>query len=230
MPLVDQRRRVAELQRFGGLGIGIEHGSERGLERSQPGLERHVRFGPLAEDRTADLFGAGGAHSTLGAVEFQAGLLERQPAIVQQRANFALGIANHVLIDHAVDPARLHQALLNLLDNALRYSPSDSTIEVNLELRDRWCLIGVRDHGPGLSTSDQKLMFQRFYRGDPSRTRASGGGTGLGLAIAHAVVTEQGGRLTLVSSPQQGTVATVALPVQAAPDQDADRAGLLVGS
>jgi two-component system phosphate regulon sensor histidine kinase PhoR len=112
----------------------------------------------------------------------------------------------------AVDPARLHQALLNLLDNALRYSPSDSTIEVSLELRDRWCLIGVRDHGPGLSASDQKLMFQRFYRGDPSRARAPRVGSGLGLAIVQQIALSQGGLVRASNHSEGGALLELLLP------------------
>jgi two-component system phosphate regulon sensor histidine kinase PhoR len=111
-----------------------------------------------------------------------------------------------------VDPARLHQALLNLLDNALRYSPSDSTIEVNLELRDRWCLIGVRDHGPGLSASDQKRMFQRFYRGDPSRARAPRVGSGLGLAIVQQIALSQGGLVRASNHSEGGALLELLLP------------------
>jgi two-component system, OmpR family, phosphate regulon sensor histidine kinase PhoR len=112
----------------------------------------------------------------------------------------------------AVDPARLHQALLNLLDNALRYSPSDSSIEVGLELRDRWCLISVRDHGPGLSANDQKRMFQRFYRGDPSRARAPRVGSGLGLAIVQQIALSQGGLVRASNHSEGGALLELLLP------------------
>ncbi len=93
----------------------------------------------------------------------------------------------------AIDPSRFHQALLNLLDNALRYSPDQSTIDVDVVVRNRWCMVVVRDHGPGLSATDQERMFQRFYRGDPARARSPRSGSGLGLAIVQQIALSQGG-------------------------------------
>jgi two-component system phosphate regulon sensor histidine kinase PhoR len=112
----------------------------------------------------------------------------------------------------AVDPARLHQALLNLLDNALRYSPDGSRIEVSVEHRDRWCLIGVRDHGPGLSGSDLERMFERFYRGDPSRARAPRVGSGLGLPIVQQIALSQGGLVRASNHPDGGAQLELLLP------------------
>lgn len=112
----------------------------------------------------------------------------------------------------AVDPARLHQALLNLLDNALRYSPDGSRIEVSVEHRDRWCLIGVRDHGPGLSSSDLERMFERFYRGDPSRARAPRVGSGLGLPIVQQIALSQGGLVRASNHPDGGAQLELLLP------------------
>ena len=91
------------------------------------------------------------------------------------------------------DGPRLHRALLNLLDNALRYSPDQSAIDVDVVVRNRWCMVAVRDHGPGLSATDQERMFQRFYRGDPARARSPRSGSGLGLAIVQQIALSQGG-------------------------------------
>ena len=93
----------------------------------------------------------------------------------------------------AIDPSRFHQALLNLLDNALRYSPDHSAIDVDVVVRNRWCMVVVRDHGPGLSATDLERMFQRFYRGDPARARSPRSGSGLGLAIVQQIALSQGG-------------------------------------
>jgi two-component system phosphate regulon sensor histidine kinase PhoR len=93
----------------------------------------------------------------------------------------------------AIDHSRFHQALLNLLDNALRYSPDQSAIDVDVVVRNRWCMVAVRDHGPGLSATDQERMFQRFYRGDPARARSPRSGSGLGLAIVQQIALSQGG-------------------------------------
>ena len=112
----------------------------------------------------------------------------------------------------AVEPARLHQALLNLLDNALRYSPDGRPIVVSFEERDRWCLIGVRDHGPGLSDSDLRRMFERFYRGDPARARAPRVGSGLGLAIVQQIALSQGGMVRARNHADGGAQLELLLP------------------
>ena len=111
-----------------------------------------------------------------------------------------------------VDPGRLHQALLNLLENALHYSPDGTDIDVTLEQRDRWCLITVRDHGPGLSEADLERMFQRFYRGDPSRARSRRSGSGLGLAIVKQIALAEGGLIRASNHPEGGAVLELLLP------------------
>jgi two-component system phosphate regulon sensor histidine kinase PhoR len=112
----------------------------------------------------------------------------------------------------ATDPERLHQALLNLLDNALRYSPDGSVIQVAISQRDRWCQISVRDHGPGLSEIDQERLFQRFYRGDPSRAKGPRTGSGLGLSIVQQIALSQGGMVRAGNHPEGGAVLELLLP------------------
>ena len=107
---------------------------------------------------------------------------------------------------------RLHRALLNLLDNALRYSPEGSAIEVGLRSSGDWWLIDVRDHGMGLSDEDRSHMFERFYRGDPSRVRSQRAGSGLGLAIVQQIAVTHGGRIQGRNHPQGGTVMELVLP------------------
>jgi len=110
------------------------------------------------------------------------------------------------------DGPRLHRALLNLLDNALRYSPEGSAIEVGLRSSGDWWLIDVRDHGMGLSDEDRSHMFERFYRGDPSRVRSQRAGSGLGLAIVQQIAVTHGGRIQGRNHPQGGTVMELVLP------------------
>ena len=71
------------------------------------------------------------------------------------------------------DQRRLHRAVLNLLDNALRYSPDESSVDVTVRQSGGWWLLSIRDHGPGVSATDLSHMFQRFYRGS-SRARSAG--------------------------------------------------------
>ena len=112
----------------------------------------------------------------------------------------------------AIDPARFHQALLNLLDNALRYSPDGSAIAVDVGVRNRWCMVAVRDHGPGLSETDLERMFQRFYRGDPSRVRSPRSGSGLGLAIVQQIALSQGGMVRASNHPDGGALLELLIP------------------
>ena len=110
------------------------------------------------------------------------------------------------------DQRRLHRALLNLLDNALRYSPNGGLVEVEVLPSGGWWLLTIRDHGPGLSESDLGNMFHRFYRGDPSRSRAASTGSGLGLAIVQQIAVNHGGRVEARNHPDGGTCLELLLP------------------
>ncbi len=92
-----------------------------------------------------------------------------------------------------LDPRLTATALAHLLENAAQYSPTDSTIEVRAELTDEGLMVSVRDHGPGIAAADLPHLFERFYRGDASRTRASG--TGMGLSIARGLLAVEHGRV-----------------------------------
>ena len=134
---------------------------------------------------------------------------ERGVQIKIQSANIEPETATHLA---AIDPSRFHQALLNLLDNALRFSPDQATIDVDVAARNRWCMVAVRDHGPGLSETDLERMFQRFYRGDPSRARSPRSGSGLGLAIVQQIALSQGGMVRASNHPQGGALLELLVP------------------
>jgi len=110
------------------------------------------------------------------------------------------------------DQRRLHRAVLNLLDNALRYSPNGTSVDVTIVPSGGWWLLSIRDHGPGLSESDLGGMFQRFYRGDPSRARSARSGSGLGLAIVQQIAVNHGGRVEARNHPNGGTCMELVLP------------------
>ena len=113
----------------------------------------------------------------------------------------------------AADPARVHRALLNLLDNALRYSPDGGCITVQIQPRGRWCRLAVRDQGPGLSADDLEHLFERFYRGDPSRAKGVRTGSGLGLAIVQQITVSQGGRVQAGNHAGGGAEIELILPL-----------------
>ena len=115
-----------------------------------------------------------------------------------------------------VDPARLGQVLLNLLGNALQYTPAGGGVTVHGSLdSERYLQISVIDTGIGLTTTHLKHIFERFYRVDKSRSRA-GGGSGIGLTISKHIVESHNGRLTAASpGPNQGSTFMITLPVPA---------------
>ncbi|MCZ2815871.1 sensor histidine kinase [Modestobacter sp. VKM Ac-2984] len=118
------------------------------------------------------------------------------------------------------DAARLHQVLVNLLGNACTHTPEGTTVTTRLRTESGWAVLQVADDGPGVPAGLQGHVFERFARGDASRSR-SAGSTGLGLAIVHAVVTAHGGSVQLSSTPGH-TAFTVRLPhaTQSGPEGD----------
>ncbi|WP_329140887.1 HAMP domain-containing histidine kinase [Streptomyces sp. NBC_01476] len=108
------------------------------------------------------------------------------------------------------DPQRLHQVLTNLLANARTHTPPGTTVTGRVRRRGDEVLLQVEDDGPGIPPELCRHVFERFARGDASRSR-SAGSTGLGLAIVHSVVTAHGGEVAVSSAPGR-TVFTVTLP------------------
>jgi signal transduction histidine kinase len=111
-----------------------------------------------------------------------------------------------------VDPDRIEQVLVNLLDNAIKYSRPGGTVSVQVTAGpDQSALVQVCDEGIGVPAKDIPYIGQRFYRADKARSRTEGG-SGLGLAIARALVQAHGGRLWLESREGQGTAVSFTLP------------------
>jgi signal transduction histidine kinase len=109
------------------------------------------------------------------------------------------------------DPEDLQLVWTNLLENAVRYSPEGASVEIAVTHDEQHATVMFQDHGKGISAADLPHIFERFYRGDPSRTRATGG-SGLGLAIAKALVETYGGSIAAESTPGEGTRMTVEFP------------------
>lgn len=110
------------------------------------------------------------------------------------------------------DPERLTQLLRNLLENATNHTPPGVTVEVRLRRSDNVAQISVADNGPGIPAEHLPHLWNRFYRGDKARSRASGG-SGLGLAIVKYIAEAHGGRVGVTSVEGQGATFTVTLPV-----------------
>ncbi|MDK4238487.1 HAMP domain-containing sensor histidine kinase [Corynebacterium propinquum] len=130
------------------------------------------------------------------------------------------------------DPDRLHQVLLNLITNGLNHGGPDASVTLTLRKETRadsadgadsangagaarksdYVCIDVSDDGRGMSEEVAGLIFERFYREDPSRARGAGGGSGLGLAIVKSLVDQHDGEITVDSTPGEGSTFTVCIP------------------
>lgn len=117
------------------------------------------------------------------------------------------------------DPPLLRRVIDNLLDNAVKFSDPETAIELSsrLDAEDDRLLIDVRDRGVGIPEEDRERIFKPFFRGDPSRTRATGG-VGLGLALARRVVEAHGGTIEVDSKPDEGSRFRVRLPLLRVPE------------
>jgi signal transduction histidine kinase len=144
-----------------------------------------------------------------------ADVVERAVALVFPRAR-----ANGVLIESDVHPSppvdgdasRLGQVVRNLLENAITHTPSGGRVTVTLQSRTDVVLLEVRDTGAGIAPEHLPFIFERFYRADRSRTRATGG-AGLGLAIVKQLVEAHGGSVSASNAADSGALFTVELPM-----------------
>ena len=134
--------------------------------------------------------------------------LEPQLAAKHQRVAVTVAADAGTIL---ADPAKLHDVLRNLLENASNYAPDGSTIEIDAGRRADGVAITVADHGPGIPEGDLPRIFERFYRVDRSRTRDPGG-TGLGLSIVRHLVELHDGKVTAANRPGGGALLTVVLP------------------
>ncbi len=103
------------------------------------------------------------------------------------------------------NPDRLDQVLLNLLENAVRYTPAGGKVTVRAFYRDKAVRVTVTDSGPGISAGDMEFIWEKFYKADKSRSRSHGAGTGLGLAIVRRLVEKMGGNVGVESTPGKGS-------------------------
>lgn len=113
--------------------------------------------------------------------------------------------------DATIDAALLEQAVVNLIDNAIKYSDAGSRIEVKVSQTSTDTVVSVRDEGCGIEEQHQARIFERFYRVDKARSRNLGG-TGLGLAIVKHIAQAHGGNVSVESAPGKGSVFSIHLP------------------
>ena len=147
-------------------------------------------------------------------------VVDQMRACIASRDDISIDLAVPATIDSLVgDSDKLRQVLINLIDNAVKYSPDGGRIDVAVEARDGGVRISIRDEGIGIAPLEQRRIFGKFYRVDPALTRGVGG-TGLGLYICRELVRRMEGRLSVRSEEGKGSTFIVELPVQAAGDSD----------
>jgi two-component system, OmpR family, phosphate regulon sensor histidine kinase PhoR len=132
-----------------------------------------------------------------------------EPKAFAKDISISVTSSSHVLA--AVNPPLLEQAVVNLVDNAIKYSPEGKSVEVALSADAEEVVVSVTDHGPGIPREHLPRLFERFYRVDKARSRDLGG-TGLGLAIVKHVAQAHGGRVSVESRVGAGSVFRIHLP------------------
>jgi len=203
-------RGYSELTRRSGLELHPD------IQRSLGRIESEsIRMGSLVEDLLLLARLDEGRELVLGDVDLL-------PIVVDAVGDAAVAGPDHVwnLADLPEEPVvvvgdggRLHQVIANILANARTHTPEGTTVDVALTVEEGAAVVTIRDDGPGIPDELQPVMFERFARGDSSRSRATGS-TGLGLAIVAAVVDGHGGSVEVASAPGD-TRFTVRLPLRA---------------
>ena len=175
------------------LGIIARH-SER-MERLVKDLLRLARLD--AGQETLDIISCDTRNLVLGVIA------DVGPSVESRRQRIEVAVGPGAEILHG-DPAKLHDALRNLVANAITYSPEHTTIRINAGRRDGSVDLSVSDEGPGIPDEDLSRVFERFYRVDKSRARDPGG-TGLGLAIVKHLIELHHGSVRAEHGPEGGT-------------------------
>ncbi len=145
-------------------------------------------------------------------VELDTLLLEvyRQMRPIAEGIELSIGEEDQVSVMGDTD--RLKQLLLNLVDNACKYTPKGGRVILGLRRAEGWAVLTVTDTGIGIPAQDLPHIFERFYRVDKARSRAAGG-AGLGLSIVQWIVQAHGGKIGVQSEPNKGTTFTIHLPL-----------------
>ncbi len=139
-------------------------------------------------------------------------LMDEVVVMARKVADRTIIIQAETLVEAQGDRDRLKQVLINLIDNAMNYSPMEKPIVIRLMTVNQKARIQVIDQGVGIALVDQSRVFERFYRVDEARSRSTGG-TGLGLAIVKSLVDGMGGDLSLQSKPGEGSTFSIDLPL-----------------
>jgi two-component system sensor histidine kinase KdpD len=194
------------------------------VELDKPQLKELATVINEESDRLNRLIGEAAEVAQLDARQVE---LHLQPHHISEAVRMSLQKVKNTLDKHSTEvevpkdlPAinmdldRVVEVLVQLLDNAAKYSPPEAPIHISSELRNSTVITSIADHGPGIDDMEQTMIFEKFYRGRNQRISVQG--TGMGLAIARAIVELHGGTMGLTSQLGRGSVFYFSLPVTAA--------------
>jgi two-component system OmpR family sensor kinase len=182
------------------------------LERSMTGIQRETRrMGLLVADLLLLARLDQGRPLEAGPVDLTELATEAVDAAHAMEPNRPIELASPAPVTVTGDAERLRQVVDNLLANVRAHTPADAAAFVRVRREGANALLEIEDRGPGLDAEGAAHVFERFYRGDPSRSRDHGG-AGLGLAIVAAIVQAHGGSVELESVRGSGTTFRVTLP------------------
>jgi signal transduction histidine kinase len=136
-------------------------------------------------------------------------------AILAEERNQRLTVAAPEPVMVSIDRLVFREALTNVVDNAIKYSPHGSIIEIAVRAAGEQAVVSIADEGPGIPAEHRERIFDRFFRLDEGRSRDRGG-TGLGLAIAKWAVEINSGHITIEQRPAGGSVFRITLPLSRA--------------
>jgi signal transduction histidine kinase len=195
--------------------------AEVALQSSEPAVSREALADCVEEsERVLNML-----NTLMDITEAEAGMmkLRREPVDLCQLAREVVELYEYVAEEKklsvtsdlpapcvaAVDQARMRQVFANLLDNAIKYTPAGGKVHIAIRVENGQAWVTFKDSGVGIPADEQPKIWSRLYRGDKSRSQR---GLGLGLSLVKAIVEAHGGKVTVVSRPDQGAEFTVQLP------------------
>lgn len=197
------------------LGLRSPKSPEEYRELLESTLEEIMRLTTIVDNLlTLGKADQGTLQATFSEVDLQ-GLVQElyeDTELLAERKGIAIRLRTSMPITIVGDRGRLRQLFLNLVDNAIKYTPDGGAVSLALERHDGTAVFEVSDTGVGIPPADIEKIFDRFYRVDKARSRELGG-SGLGLSIAKWIAELHRGSITVKSEPRKGSTFTVSLPI-----------------
>jgi heavy metal sensor kinase len=197
------------------LGLRSPKSPEEYRELLESTLEEIMRLTTIVDNLlTLAKADQGMGQATFSEVDLQELVQElyEDTELLAERKGIAINLRTLSPITIVGDRGRLRQLFLNLVDNAIKYTPDGGSVSLALERHDGTAVFEVSDTGVGIPDEDQGKIFDRFYRVDKARSRELGG-SGLGLSIAKWIAELHRGTITVTSTPRKGSTFTVTLPI-----------------